>query len=65
MRASDESIEDVSIMKEPTGEISLFMSGNDDFYCNNTVEEMDALQKRIVKAIEISKNFDYYFEYYK
>lgn len=65
MRASNPEVTEVSIYKESSGKVGMYLSGNDDFYCNNTPEEMEALQERIKKGIEISKNFDYYFDKFK
>jgi hypothetical protein len=64
MRASDPEVAEVSIYKESSGKVGMYLSGNDDFYCNNSIEEMQALQERIEVGIKIAKDFEFYWEKY-
>jgi hypothetical protein len=53
--------EDPFIRVQETEKIGLFLPFEDDFYCDNTPGEIDALQKRLAIAVEIAKDFNTHF----
>lgn len=51
---------DVMVVKDKDG-VRMAIATQDDFYCNNTIEEIKTLRNNIDLAIKIANNFEKYW----